>query len=365
MTTPEKKLPDGWQWVKLGDVCQVILGQSPPSSTYRDIAEGLPFFQGKADFGPMNPIPTTWCVEPKKIAESGDILISVRAPVGPTNIATERCCIGRGLAALRCDKDVERDFLLAALRLYESEISGLGSGSTFDAITGKQLRDIRIPLPPLAEQQRIVVALEVVERARNAAEEMLEAVKALTENLPRKFLPLGQKLPHSWQWARLGDVCKFEYGASLTSRNRIPGKYKVFGSNGQIGTHIKPLTSGPTITIGRKGSVGEVNYTPEPCWPIDTTYFIEEHFTSENLEWLYIILKTLQLGKLDKSTAIPGLNRNDAYNVSIPLPPLDEQRRIVAELEVAERAKEKTEDLLNSLQGLSDALLRRTFSGGV
>ena len=185
-----QKLPHSWQWARLEDVCQVILGQSPASSTYRDIAEGLPFFQGKSDFGPVSPIPTAWCVEPKKIAESGDILISVRAPVGPTNIATERCCIGRGLAALRCDKDIERDFLLTALRLYESEISGLGSGSTFNAITGKQLRDIRIPLPLLSEQRRIVAALEqqmaAADRAKQAADNALNGLRELPGALLRR-----------------------------------------------------------------------------------------------------------------------------------------------------------------------------------
>ena len=191
---PDKKLPNDWRYAKLGEVCEVILGQSPPGYTYRKEPVGLPFFQGKADFGELNPIPTAWCVEPKKIAECGDILISVRAPVGPTNLADQRCCIGRGLAALRCGADIERDFLLAGLRLYESEISQLGSGSTFHAISGSQLKAISVPLPPLAEQRRIVVALEAqmaaVERARNAAAEILSAVEALNGALMRKFLPL-------------------------------------------------------------------------------------------------------------------------------------------------------------------------------
>ena len=99
----EIEIPIGWLSSELGQICNITLGQSPPSSTYEDQPVGLPFFQGKADFGEIYPIPTKWCSKPQKTAEAGDILISVRAPVGPTNVADVRCCLGRGLAALRCN----------------------------------------------------------------------------------------------------------------------------------------------------------------------------------------------------------------------------------------------------------------------
>ena len=183
-------LPAGWKWTKLREICEVILGQSPPSSTYRKIPEGLPFFQGKADFGDISPNPTTWCVEPKKVAEAGDILISVRAPVGPTNIANTRCCIGRGLAAIRCRNEADRDFVLAGLKLYESDISGMGTGSLFNAITGKQLKEFVFPLPPLSEQKRIAALLKeqmaYVETVRMSTREQLDAINALPAALLRR-----------------------------------------------------------------------------------------------------------------------------------------------------------------------------------
>ena len=183
--------PAHWRQVKLEEVCQVILGQSPPGSTYRNTPEGLPFYQGKADFGDVSPSPRVWCVAPKKIAEAGDVLISVRAPVGPTNIASEQCAIGRGLAILRAGEQLDKDFLLACLRKFESSISQMGSGSTFNAITGNQLRELPIPLPPLDEQQRIVARLErqmaLVEQARVAAEEMYKNISSLKAALLREI----------------------------------------------------------------------------------------------------------------------------------------------------------------------------------
>ena len=91
---------------KLGEVAAIIMGQSPVFSTYNQSGIGLPFYQGKKDYGEINPTPRVWCSAPVKIVESGDILISVRAPVGSLNIANEKSCIGRGLAGIRGNKNL-------------------------------------------------------------------------------------------------------------------------------------------------------------------------------------------------------------------------------------------------------------------
>ena len=180
-----------WDYAPLGEVCEVIMGQSPPSSTYRDEAEGLPFFQGKADFGLVHPTARKWCTEPKKIARPGDVLLSVRAPVGPTNVADVECCIGRGLAAIRGGPDVEQEFLLHALQFVEPEIVRQGTGSTFQAIGGKRLKAITIPVPPINEQRRIVERLRdrlnIIQRADDAARAQIVALEAMPAALLREF----------------------------------------------------------------------------------------------------------------------------------------------------------------------------------
>ena len=87
-------------YVMLKDVCAINMGQSPDSKSYNDTGDGVPFFQGNADFGARYPVTRKWCSEPTKMAAPNDILISVRAPIGAMNYARENCCIGRGLAAL-------------------------------------------------------------------------------------------------------------------------------------------------------------------------------------------------------------------------------------------------------------------------
>ncbi len=134
-----------WNLVKLGDVCEIIMGQSPPGQTYNKNGVGLPFYQGKVEFGKIYLLPpSTWCIEPLKIAKPNDILISVRAPVGPTNICNQTCCIGRGLAAIRPKKEVDSRFIFYFLRSIEHELANLGSGSTFSAISKSQICNLKI-----------------------------------------------------------------------------------------------------------------------------------------------------------------------------------------------------------------------------
>jgi len=199
----------------LADVAQVLMGQSPPSSTYNTVGEGLPFYQGKTDFGDMYPTPRVYCTEPSRIAEAGDILISVRAPVGPTNVSQERSCIGRGISAIRVGKKLDRDFLLYFLRFYEPELAKAGTGSTFTAIAREDLETIKIPLPPLTEQKRIASLLARADRLRQLRRTAHDLGDALLQSV---FLEMFGDIainPKGWDIATLEDLeTDFIYGTS-------------------------------------------------------------------------------------------------------------------------------------------------------
>lgn len=151
-------LSSDWETKKLNSVAKINMGQSPPSSTYNKEGDGLPFFQGKKEFGNIYPKVEQWCDTPKKIAKKGDLLISVRAPVGDVNIANQKCCIGRGLAALRFEGDLK--YLFYFIQANKQELEKHGTGSTFKAISGKVLKNFPIPYPPLPTQHRIVEKIE-------------------------------------------------------------------------------------------------------------------------------------------------------------------------------------------------------------
>lgn len=172
---------DKWQQKTLGEVSTIIMGQSPPSSTYNEIGEGLPFFQGKTEFTDKHPVAVKWCSKPNKIAESNDILITVRAPVGAINIANQKCCIGRGIAAIRSEQSNE--FILAFLQSVEKELSLKGTGTIFGGISGKVLIELPIPLPPLEEQKQIAALFQSIETAMEQVDGQEKNLKALQKTL--------------------------------------------------------------------------------------------------------------------------------------------------------------------------------------
>ncbi len=156
------QLPDGWTHATLEQIAMITPGQSPPSSSYNQKRSGIPFFQGKTNFGELHPTPQHWCTNPRKIAVKNDILISVRAPVGPTNLAKETCCIGRGLSGIRVTDKIHFKYILYHIRAIEKSIAASGTGTTFKAISNKQLKSIVLNIAPYNEQKRIVVKLDSI-----------------------------------------------------------------------------------------------------------------------------------------------------------------------------------------------------------
>ena len=140
------------------------------------------------------------------------------------------------------------------------------------------------------------------------------------------------ELPLGWADVPLGSLLNFKYGKALPDKERSGKGFPVYGSNGVVGWHSHALTTGTTIVIGRKGSVGALQFSNTPCSPIDTTYYIDEAPGHQFRFWFYR-LKSLGLASLNKSTAIPGLSRGDAYQIVVALPPLAEQKRIADKLD--------------------------------
>lgn len=202
------QLPKDWKWMKLGDACNITMGQSPPSTSYNTDGIGLPFFQGKAEFTELHPIVEKWCNTPNKVALPNDILLSVRAPVGTTNIADQKCCIGRGLAAIRFDN---YKYAFYFLRSIQQQLDSKGTGTTFRAISGETIRETLFPFPPEEVQQQIVSKIEeLFSEVDKGIEELKTAQLQLKvyRQAVLKWAFEGKLLESKSEWKkiRLGDV---------------------------------------------------------------------------------------------------------------------------------------------------------------
>ena len=188
-----------WPIVKLGEIAEVVSGQSPEGKFYNDSGNGTAFYQGKTEFGDEYlGKPTKWTTHVTKMAERGDILMSVRAPVGPVNITNERVCIGRGLAAIRA-KDANQRYIFHILKRMQDSITGNG-GAVFDSISRSQIEVLEIPLPPLKIQEQIVAELDGYAAIISGAKQIVENRKPQVEVDP------------DWEVKSMGELC--EIGSS-------------------------------------------------------------------------------------------------------------------------------------------------------
>ena len=160
-------------------------------------------------------------------------------------------------------------------------------------------------------------------------------------------------VPEGWGVQRLKWACNFLYGESLSAQEREDGAIPVYGSNGIVGYHNRSITEKPCIIVGRKGSFGKVTFSEKKCYPIDTTYYIDCTSTKNYMRWLWYLLPLLKMDELSRDSAVPGLNREDAYRNIVTLPSLYEQKQIAAYLD---RKTAQIDDLISKKQKLIELL---------
>ncbi len=192
----------------LKDIATITMGQSPDSSSYNEEENGIPFYQGNADFGELYPTAKVWCDAPKKTAKEGDILISIRAPIGSLNYATEECCIGRGLAAITIENEAERNYVFHLLKAQNKELNNKGTGSTFKAIGKSVLEYVQVPVIS-AEQQEL--SMKLMDTIEQIIRQRKQELAALDELIKARFVELfGDPLINSQGLSAMPmtDVCE-------------------------------------------------------------------------------------------------------------------------------------------------------------
>lgn len=245
--------------VPLGTVAEVIAGQSPEGIYYNTNGEGTPFYQGKKEFGDrFLGEPTTWTTKVTKLAQHGDILMSVRAPVGPINFSTQQICIGRGLASIRASELVDKNFLFYFLLHKQPEISG-NTGAVFDSINKDQIASIEIPLPSLEKQREIVKKLDTVFSEIDSLLKEAELNRCLLRQIYEQEVErVFYRNTNGWPSTTIEESCDYKNGKAHEQLVDPAGKYrlvtsKFVSSNGRLArrvtTALTPLLSGDVAFV--------------------------------------------------------------------------------------------------------------------
>jgi len=351
--------------VTLRDVCEVIAGQSPVGSSYNEDGNGIEFHQGKKRFGAdLLKRSSVFTNQPTKIAEPGDILISVRAPVGPVNHVDRKICIGRGLAAIRPSEKIDIEYLFYFLRLNEVNINGR-DGATFASINKTEIESIIVPLPS-PDVQRLVVArlntaFEKIDRAIELTQKNIQNVWNLFNSVCREQFESGNLTK------RIGDVIVLQRGYDLPRKERTDGMYPLVSSSGVIDSISEFKVVGPGICTGRSGSVGATFYVENDFWPLNTTLYVKEYF-GNNVRYCYWLLHGIDLKQYAGGTGVPTLNRNIVHEHIVKISPISEQKRIANKIDAeflrCQTLSTKYQAKLSYLKSLKQSMLSQAFSEG-
>jgi type I restriction enzyme S subunit len=395
-----RPLPDGWRWVRLGDVCEerteVRDPRSEPEKSFRYVDITSVDNSTKLIADPKTLLGGDAPSRARQVIRAGDVIVSTTRPnlnavaMVPQDLDGHVC--STGFCVLRAKEGLEPAYLFAFVRSGEfvRNLSGLVKGALYPAVTDNRVRAQLIPFPPLPEQQRIAAILNeqmaAVKRARAAAEARLDAAKGLAAAYLRQFLPRPSGvLPDGWRWVRLGDVCDFLDSRRIPindaeRQKRIAGKAKselfpYYGANGQVGWIDGYLFDEPLILLAEDG--GNFGSKEKPiAYAVCGRYWVNNHAhvlrPRAGLDFdycLHAIRIRPDVGELVSGSTRAKLNQEIAASIPLPLPPLPEQQRIGAfltdQIATVKRISMALEEELKMINALPAALLRRAFSGEI
>lgn len=353
----------------LTEYCTLNMGQSPDSKTYNTQGNGLPFYQGNADFGETNPITRVWCSAPVKVAEEGDILISVRAPIGAMNMAVERCCIGRGLAALtpirnKCSKQ----FLYYALQSKVDSLIAQGTGSTFKAISKKVLEATCIPAYSTIEQEQIAETIGHVDNTIAAKRKQLALLDQLVKSRFIELFGDPETNPKGWTRQRLDQICENldSRRVPITSTNRKAGNYPYYGASGIV-DYVKDYIFDEDILLISEDGANLVMRSTPIAFSVSGKVWVNNHahvvrFESKATQkYIEICFALTDISGSITGTAQPKLNQAKLNAMMFCVPPIELQEQFATFVEQTDKSKLAVQKGLQELEILKKSLMQQYF----
>jgi len=330
------------------------------------------------------------------IPKEGDIVLTVEAPLGEVaQLGSEKIALAQRVVTLRGKEGVlDNTYLLYLLQTEEmlEQLKARATGTTVLGIKQSELRKVPLSLPPIAQQRSAASILKTLDdrltllRETNATLETIaqalfkswfvdfDPVRAKAEGFEPEGMDAATAalfpdsfeeselglVPSGWKVGKVEDLMELPYGKALKATDRVDGQVPVYGSGGITGCHNESLVNGPSVIVGRKGTVGSLYWEDRPFFPTDTVFYVR---TDTPLTYCYYLLQTLGLENMNTDGAVPGLNRNNAYRLPV----------VVATTSILESFDEIVSSLRNkmfsnsqhtqTLTQLRDTLLPRLISG--
>ena len=399
-------IPEEWEIQLVSKTQDIMMGQSPPSESYNQEKQGLPFYQGVTDFGYMYPNPSVWCTDPKKITAKDTILFSVRAPVGEVNITETQCCLGRGIAALN---PTINDLMYCYYIINQNKKRFLiyAQGTTYDAINQKDISSVKLPhTKNILEQQKIASILSGVDALIESTQNVIEKAERLKKGLMQKLLTRGightkfkqvkwlfgkeMSIPQVWKWSELGKEGNLSSGS--TPRRDHPEYYKgniPWVSSGELDYNIIENTH-ETITSlavektnlkihpkdtflfaitgleakgtrGRCAILGVSATTNQSCMAFNKPNSLLSKF----LFYYFLLFGEKIIFSLAQGTKQQSLNLYLSKKIKIPIPEYEEQQKIASILSGVDAYIQKNQQYKERLEKLKKGLMQKLLTGQI
>ena len=382
------EVPGNWVWVRLGSVTTIIGGGTPSSNVSEYYENGTIPWISPADLSNYSEVYISQ--GRKNITELGlnkssarllppdTVMLSSRAPIGYVVIAENEIATNQGFKSFVPSNCYLPKYLYYYLKDSKELLESYASGTTFLELSGKNAALVEFPLPPMAEQQRIVDRIESLfdqlDQAKALIQEALDSFatrkaailhQAFTGQLTKKWRAAHGLGMESWEEVPFNKFCLLKRGYDLPSKERTAGDYPLVSSSGIIDTHVDYKAKGPGIITGRSGTLGKVYYVEGNYWPLNTTLYSKEIFDNFP-RYIYYYLGQFDFKKFSSSTAVPTLNRNNFSDIAVLKPAYEEQLeivRILDDLFAKEQNAKDLIDLIDQIEAMKKTILGKAFRG--
>ena len=391
------KINKDWKEVKLGDIVDITMGQSPKSEFYNKRNEGMPFLQGSATFGFMHPYFETYSSDIKKIAINGSVLMSVRAPVGDLNIANADVCIGRGLCSINGKSNIINRYIFYLLSYYKPKLLNMQKGTTFGAITKDDILNFKVLIAEdIEEQKRIASALSKIDAYLENTIKLIEEKERFKRGIAKKLLTCkeGENIPEArfkgfedeWEIVKLGDITKMISGGTPNTKIKeyyngnivwatitdITNSYKyLYDSEKKItelglqnsSTKIFPIN---TVLYSIYGSIGECAISKVECTTNQAILGIECS-DKINYNFLYYLLSNHKNNakKLRQFGTQPNINKKIVLNFCFKIPNIEEQEKIGGYLSLLDAEIDNLKKQKELIKEMKKGAMQKLLSGEV